>query len=183
MSCERTALAATSKLLVAVEVIIRGRRRTPAGDGAVLAAPDLWSLRTVRMPGTWIEIAELLIQDLIELGKEFDHVLIRVAMIDRDVVSGAMAQRSPDDRDLVMREHIAAVLDGGEIPHLERNMVHPRSFAAQEIHGVVVWVAAHEHEKVAVPVRYLETHHAFIKIARLLHVRHHEGAVPKLDRA
>src|SRR5437879_3250225 len=109
---ECTAFAAASELLIAIEVIIRGGWRTPAGDGAVFAAPDLWPLRTVRMPRPWIEIAELLIQDLIELGKEFDHVLIRVAMIDRDVVSGAMAQWPPNDRDLVMREHIAAVLHG-----------------------------------------------------------------------
>ena len=100
------------QLLIAVEVIIRRRRRTPACDRAVLARPYLRSLRPVRMPGARIEIAELLIQNLIELGKELDHVLVRVAVIDRDIVAGTMTQGSPDDRDLVLREHIAAVLDG-----------------------------------------------------------------------
>ena len=71
------------------------------------------------MPGPWIEIAQLLIQHLIELGKELDHVPIGVAVIDRDIVTGTVAQRSPDDRNLVLGQYIAAMLDTREIPHLE----------------------------------------------------------------
>src|SRR5262245_54668682 len=146
-------------LVIVVQVIVRRGRRAPAGNRAVILAPDLRPLRTVRVPGTRIEEAELLVQDLIELGEELDHVLIRIAMIDRHVVSGTVAQRSPDDRDAVLREHVAAVLDRGEIADLEGDVVHPRALAAQEVHGVMVGIAAHEHEEVAVPVRYLEAQH------------------------
>src|SRR5262249_58597796 len=82
----------------------------------------------------------------------------------------------------MVREHVAAVLDGGEVAHLEGDMVHPGPFAAQKIDAVVIRIAAHEHEKVAVPVRYLETENAFIEIAGLLHVRDDECAMAELDR-
>src|SRR5207248_7136759 len=104
--------------------------RAPAGDCAVILAPDLGPLRTVRVPGTRIEEAELLVQDLIELGEELDHVLVGIAMIDRHVVSGAVPQRSPDDRDAVLRKHVATVLYREEVADLEGDMVHPRTLAA-----------------------------------------------------
>jgi hypothetical protein len=44
------------------------------------------------MPGPRIKIAELLVENLIELGEE----LIRVAVVDGNVVAGAMAQRGSD---------------------------------------------------------------------------------------
>src|SRR4051812_13065323 len=159
---------ALAGLLIPIEVIVRRGRRAPAGDRAVFPAPYLWSLRTVRMPGTRIEKAEFLVQHLVELGKELDHVLVGIAVVDRDIVSGAVAQRSPDDRDAVMREHIATLLDRREVAHLEGDMVHLGALAADEVHGVVVRVAAHEYEKVTVPVRDLEAQHALIELAGLL---------------
>src|SRR6516225_9298187 len=82
----------------------------------------------------------------------------------------------------MVREHVATVLDGGEVAHLEGDMVHPGPFAAQEIDGVVIRITAHEYEEVAIPVRYLETENAFIEIAGLLHVRNDKCAVAEFDR-
>src|SRR6476619_4176915 len=174
---------ARADLLVPIEMIVRRGRRAPAGDRAVFPAPYLWSLRTVRMPGARGEKAELLVQHLVELGKELDHVLVGIAVVDRDIVSGAVAQRSPDDRDAVMREHIATLLDRREVAHLEGDMVYLGALAADEVHGVVVRVAAHEHEEIPVPVRHLEAEYALIEIAGLLHVGNDEGAVAELYRA
>src|SRR6476619_6516428 len=115
---------ARADLLVPIEMIVRRGRRTPAGDRAVFPAPYLWSLRTVRMPGARIEKAELLVQHLVEFGKELDHALVGIAVVDRDIVSGAVSQRSPDDRDAVMRFFIESHVDHREVPHLESDMVH-----------------------------------------------------------
>src|ERR1700716_2265744 len=115
-------------------MIIRSGWRPPARDRAIFAAPHFWPLRTIRMPGPRIEIAEFLVQHLVELGEELDHVLVRIAVVDRDIVSGTMTQRPPDDRDAVMRQHIATLLDRREVPLLEGDVVHLGAFAADEVH-------------------------------------------------
>src|SRR5690242_5442237 len=98
---------------------VGARWRAPAGDRAVGACPHLRALRLVLVPGAWIEDADLLIQDLIKLGEELDHLLIGIAMINRHVVSRAVAQRAPDDRDTVLREDIAPVLEMREVAQLK----------------------------------------------------------------
>src|SRR5262249_32492430 len=102
-------------LFIRVHMPVGARRRAPAGLRAVGARPYLRPLRLILMPGARIEDADLLIQNLIKLGKELDHLLIGIAMVDRHVVSRSMAQRAPDDRDAVLRKHIAAVLEMREV--------------------------------------------------------------------
>ena len=103
-------------------------------------------------------------------------------MVDRDVVSGAVPQRSPDDRDAVLRKHVAAVLQMREVAQLERDVVHVGALALDEVHRVVVGIAAHEHEDVLDPVGHAEAEDALVEIRDRLHVRHHEGDVAELER-
>src|SRR5262249_36937774 len=125
---------------------VLARRRTPAGNAAVRPRPDLRTLRLILVPRARIEEAKVLVQKLVELGKELDHLSVRIAVIDRDVVSGAVPQRTPDDRYPVERKYVAAVLQMREVAELKREVVHHGALALHEIHGVVVGIAAHEHE-------------------------------------
>src|SRR5215211_8801602 len=84
------------------------RRRAP--DRRLSRRPYFRPLRLVVMPGTRLEISELLVEHLIELAEELDHVVVVVAVVGGDVVAGAVAQRPPDDRDLLLPQHLARVL-------------------------------------------------------------------------
>src|SRR6516164_10830403 len=84
---------------------IRSRRRAP--DIGLARDPGLRPLRRVLMPGPRLEIAELLVLHLIELAEQFDHLIVRIAVIGGDVVARAVAQRSPDDRNLLLPEQVA----------------------------------------------------------------------------
>src|SRR5208282_3424734 len=95
--------------------IRRGRR---APDGGVAALPGFWPLRRVLMPRPRLEIAELLVQHLVELAKKFDDLVVRIAVVGGDVVAGPMAQRSPDDRDFALAEQVAGILQVDEILQL-----------------------------------------------------------------
>src|SRR5689334_1418144 len=88
---------------------IRGRRRAP-DVGRRTRLPDFRALRTVAMPGARLEVAQLLILHLVELAEQLDHLIIRLAIIDRDVMARPMADRAPDDVDLVPGEHVAGIL-------------------------------------------------------------------------
>ena len=87
---------------VAAAVEIRGRRRAPIAGLA--GFPGLRPLRRVLMPWPRLEIAEFLVDHLIEFAEEFDDLIVRIAMIGGDVVPGAVAQRPPDDRDFLLPE-------------------------------------------------------------------------------
>src|SRR5262245_62489168 len=63
-------------LLLRIHVPVGARRRPPACDRAVGAAPHLGPLRLVLVPRARVEDADLLIQNLIELGDELDHLPI-----------------------------------------------------------------------------------------------------------
>src|SRR5579884_3458070 len=76
---------------------IRQRRRAP--DVGLAGFPGFRPLRRVVMPGPRLEIAELLVDHLVELAEELDDLVVRIAVVGGDVVAGAVAQRSPDDRD------------------------------------------------------------------------------------
>src|SRR5580704_15995309 len=79
-------------------VKIRRRRRAP--DISLAALPGFRPLRGVLMPRPRLEIAEVLVDHLVELAEELDHLIVRIAMVSGDVVAGAVAQWAPDDRDL-----------------------------------------------------------------------------------
>src|SRR5580692_12397861 len=108
--------------LIPRPVKVRRRRRAP--DVGLAALPGLWPLRGVLMPGPWLEIAEVLVDHLVELAEEFDHLIVRVAVIGGDVVPGPVAQRAPDDRDLALAEQVAGILQVDEILQLEGHVVH-----------------------------------------------------------
>ena len=65
--------------------ILRSRRRAPdvARNG-----PDLGHLRSVAMPRARIEAAQRLVEHLVELGEHLDDLVVRVAVIGKDVVAG-----------------------------------------------------------------------------------------------
>src|ERR1700719_3489977 len=58
---------------------IRRRRRAP--DVGLAALPGLWPLRGVLMPRPRLEIAEVLVDHLVELAEEFDHLVVGIAVI------------------------------------------------------------------------------------------------------
>src|SRR3984885_4269800 len=122
--------------LVPRPVEIRRRRRAP--DIGLAALPGLWPLRRVLMPWPRLEIAEVLVHHLVEFAEEFDHLIVRVAMIGGDVVARTVAQRSPDDRDPALAEQVAGILQVDEIFQLEGHVVHFDIVAADEIHRVMV---------------------------------------------
>src|SRR5438105_3164072 len=86
-------------------VELRRRRRTP--DARVTGRPELGPLRRVMMPRPRLEVAELLVLHLVELTEKLDHLLVRIAVIGRDIVAGTMAQRSPDDGNPPLPHHLA----------------------------------------------------------------------------
>src|ERR1700682_554825 len=94
------------------------RRRRWAPDIGLAALPGFRPLRRVLMPGPRLEIAEVLVHHLVELAEEFDHLIVGIAVIGGDVVAGAVAQRSPDDRDLALAEPVAGLLQVDEILQL-----------------------------------------------------------------
>src|SRR5580704_3487885 len=125
---------------------IRQRRRPP--DGGRACDPGLRPLRRVLMPWPRLEIAELFVEHLIELAEKFYDLIIGVAVIGGDVVPRTVAQRSPDDRDFLLPEQIAGILQMDEILQLEGHVVHFAGGAADEIHGVMIGITAHEDKKI-----------------------------------
>src|SRR5580700_8773212 len=91
------------------------RRRRWAPDIGLAALPGFRPLRRVLMPRPRLEIAEVLVHHLVELAEEFDHLIVRVAVVGGDVVARTVAQRAPDDRDLALAEQVAGILQVDEI--------------------------------------------------------------------
>src|SRR5580704_7041729 len=89
-------------------VKIRGRRRAP--DAGFAGFPGFRPLRGILMPRPWFEIAELFVGHAVELAEEFDDLIVRIAVIGGDVVTRSVAQRAPDDRDFLLPEQIAGIL-------------------------------------------------------------------------
>ena len=110
-----------SSALLALADVIRRRRRAP--DVARLV-PHLRHLRTVAVPRPRIEIAELLVQHLVELGEQLDDLVVRIAMIGVDVVARPVPARPPGELDVLAAEEIAGVLDLRPVLQLERDVMH-----------------------------------------------------------
>src|SRR5215468_8686905 len=134
------------------------------------------------MPGARLEIAELLILHLVELAEELDHLLILVAMVGGDVVSRAVPQRTPDDRDLFLAHHLARVLQMHEVLELERDVMKFHVRTGEEVHGVMIRIAAHEAEEIADPVGDAKAEHPLVERHGALDVRRVEGDVSELER-
>src|SRR5215470_14472718 len=84
---------------VAATAIFRQRRQAP--DCRLGALPGHRPLRCVAMPRPRIEIAKLLVFHLIKLDIELDRVLVRIAVIGRNIMAGTVAQRAPRNSDLL----------------------------------------------------------------------------------
>src|SRR5580693_8266166 len=65
----------------------------------------------IAMPRPRLEIAEVLIQHLVEFGEHFDDLVIGIAVIGVDIVAGAMTARTPDNGNFLGAEEIARRLD------------------------------------------------------------------------
>src|ERR1700716_2008186 len=116
------------------------------------------------MPGARIEIPQILVQHLVHLGVERDHVIVGIAVIDANVVADAMTPRPPDNRHILLAQMIAGGLYVPPVLQLEGYVVHPRALAGCEVDGVMIRAAAHEAEEDFLPVRNPEAENLLIKL-------------------
>src|SRR5262245_33538019 len=122
------------------------------------------------MPRAGIEIAEFLVLHLVELNVKLDVLVVAIPMIDGDVMTRAMTHRSPVDRHFAQREQFARILDMSEVLHLKGNVMHLDLRAVDEIHSMMVRIAAQKDEIVLDPVRHPEAQHATVKVSHRLRV-------------
>src|SRR6516165_5377619 len=153
-----------------------------ARHAGLARGPPFGPLRRVPMPGARLEIAELLVLHLVELAEELDHLLILVAMVSGDVVSWAVPQRTPDDRDLFLAHHLARVLQMHEVLELERDVMKLHVRTGEEVHGVMIRIAAHEAEEIADPVGDAKAEHSLVERHGALDVRREKGDMSELER-
>src|SRR5580700_10200263 len=125
----------------------------------------------IAMPRPRLEITDVFVEHLVELGEHLNDLIIGIAVIGIDIMPGAVAARAPDDRNVLAAEKIARRLDLRPVLQLERDVVHPRALAANEVDGVVVRTAAHEDEPVLDPVRDAEAENAAVEVGKLLRLR------------
>src|SRR5262249_20524723 len=144
--------------------------------------PHLRPLRPVLVPGTRVEIAERLVLHEVHLAEELDPNLIRVAVIDRDVVADDVAAGPPNQMDVVRGEPFAGSLNLRPILNLERDVMELRNFVHHEIDGVMIGPAAQKRERVIAPVRYPKAEHVGVELHHLLHVADAVSHVAELER-
>ena len=72
--------------------------------------PDLRSLGAVFMPGTRLKVAQIFIEHHIQLGEQFNDLLVGVVMIGKDVVTGSVAARTPEQGNVMPAKVIAGLL-------------------------------------------------------------------------
>ena len=67
----------------------------------------LWE---VFMPGTRFKVAQVFVEHDIQLGEQFDDLLVGVVVIGKDVVTSSVATWSPEERDAMPGKVIARLL-------------------------------------------------------------------------
>ena len=72
--------------------------------------PYFRSLWEVFVPRTWFKIAQVFVEHDIELGEQFDDLLVGIVVIGKDVVANSVAARSPEQGDAMPGEVIARLL-------------------------------------------------------------------------
>src|ERR1700693_2281481 len=107
-------------------------------------APHFRPLRPILVPRPRVEIAQRLVFHLIHLAEKLDAHLVGIAVIDRDIVADDVAARTPDQMEVVAGERFRRALDFGPVLDLKRDVVELRLGVVDEIHGVVVGIAAQE---------------------------------------
>ena len=104
-------------------------------------------------------------------------------MIDEDVVTDAVATRSPNDRAPVARERIAGPLQMRPVDKFKRDMVHEtRTNATDKVHGVMVGAATQEREVVLNPIRDAKSEGIDVKIRHRFCIGDEKGEVTELAR-
>src|SRR5262245_38147754 len=79
--------------------------------------------------------------------------------MDRDVVPDEVADRTPEQLDVLAREEVASAVDLGFVAQLEREVVNVGVVGLQQIDRVVIAAAAQEGEEIAAPIRHFESEH------------------------
>ena len=72
--------------------------------------PYLRSLWEVFVPGTRFKVAQVFVEHDIQLGEQFDDLLVGVVVIGKDVVAGSVAAWPPEQRDVMPGKVIACLL-------------------------------------------------------------------------
>ena len=72
--------------------------------------PYLRPLWEVFVPGTRFKVAQVFIEHDIQLGEQFDDLLVGIVVIGKDVVTGSVATWSPEQRDVMPGKVIARLL-------------------------------------------------------------------------
>ena len=72
--------------------------------------PYLRSLWEVFVPGTRFKVAQVFVEHDIQLGEQFDNLLVGVVVIGKDVVTSSVAAWSPEQRDVMPGKVIARLL-------------------------------------------------------------------------
>src|SRR4051794_5231770 len=128
------------------------RRWRHAPDVARQTDPDLRPLRSIAMPGTRLEIAELFVGHAVEVMEQLDQMPVGIAMIDRRVVAGAVTHRSPENGKLVTGEMVARLLHMDRAAQLERDMMQAMAGRPSKIQRMMLVAAAHEDEAILDPI-------------------------------
>src|SRR6476469_7620879 len=102
---------AIAALLFRPRHVVRTSRPRVVVGGVV--APYRRPLRPVLVPGPRLEIAELLVMHLVEIGEELDRDAVGILVIDRDVVPDQVADRPPEQLDVLAGEEVAGAGDRG----------------------------------------------------------------------
>jgi hypothetical protein len=75
---------------------------------------------------------------LVEIGEELDRDAIGILVIDRDVVPDQVADRSPEQLDVLAGEQVAGAIDLGFVAQFEREVVNVGIVGLQQVDGVVI---------------------------------------------
>src|SRR6476620_1931842 len=111
------------QVLIAVPAEVGGRSQSPY-RGRIRPGPDRRSLRVALVPGAGLEISKLFFLHLIELRVELDDVVVRIAVIDENVMADPMTARPPDDRPLLASQNVARGQHVAPVFQLVGDMVH-----------------------------------------------------------
>ena len=72
--------------------------------------PYFRSLWEVFVPGTRFKVAQVFVEHDIQLGEQFDDLLVGVVVIGKDVVTSSVATRTPEQRNAMPGKVIAGLL-------------------------------------------------------------------------
>lgn len=99
-----------------------------------------------------------------------------------DVMAWTEPHGAPDNRDTLLAEQIARVLQVDEVLQLECDVMHLDVITSDEIYRVMICVAAHEHKEIIDPIRNAEAQYPLVELGRLLWIVNYEGDVPEFQR-